>query len=111
MSDGLGAMRKLQIDQLESALACDVTDETERSISEHNLALVFHLTRVSKALSLEELPVKTQAVKYALVPVNALSKPKTWFDKATDTRAIIDVLESEAQTELRDADLRQVERL
>ena len=98
-------MRKLQIDQLESALACHVTDEEERLISEDNLALVCHLGRVSKALSLKKLPAEIQVVKYALVPVNALSKPKTWFDKATDTLAIIDVLEREAQTELRDAEL------
>lgn len=98
-------MRKLQIDQLESALACRVTDETERSISEGNLALVSHLGRVSKALSLKELPAKIRVVKYALVPVDALSQTKKWFDKTTDTSAIIDVLEREAQTELRDAQL------
>jgi hypothetical protein len=111
LGDGLDALRKLQTDQLESALACHVTDETERSISEENLALVSHLTRVSKALSLKELPVKTQAVKYALVPVNALSKPKTWFDKTTDTLAIIDVLEREALTDLRDAEELDLDRM
>ena len=98
-------MRKLQIDQLESALTCRVTDETERSISEENLALVSHLGRVSKALSLKKLPAEIQVVKYTIVPVNALSKTKKWFDETTDTSAIIDVLEREALTELRDAEL------